>query len=99
MPTLDGRVAIVSGAARGLGAAFAGALAGRGASVLAFDVDPEVVNMAQSWSGRGDGRIVALEADVSSRQDVERVVARALEWGGIDVLVNNACPTPRRRSA
>ena len=79
--SLQGQVAIVTGAAQGLGRAFAEALGGRGVEVVACDVDPAV----EEVSGPG------LVADVSRPDDVQRGVAAALErHGRIDVLVNNA---------
>ncbi len=76
-----GKVAIVSGAAQGLGQAFAERLAAEGCQVLAFDINPAVQEL--------DG-VEAMVADVSQRADVERVVAAAAELGTIGVLVNNA---------
>ncbi len=91
MSLLDGRVAIVSGAARGLGEAFARRLAAEGAGVLLFDVLPEVNEVAREIADGAGGKILAEVADVSQRRDVERVVQRAVsELGGVDVLVNNA---------
>ena len=85
---LDGKVAVVSGAARGLGEAFARRLAEEGARVLLFDVLPRVHEVAAEIGKDG---VVAEVADVSRRADVERVVQRAAsELGGIDILVNNA---------
>lgn len=83
-----GRVAIVSGAAQGLGRVFAERLALEGCSVLGFDIKAEVLNV------KG---IKAVVADVSVRDDVERVVTLASELGDIGVLINNAGvwrPTP-----
>lgn len=86
---LDGKVAIVSGAARGLGEAFARRLAAEGASVLMFDVLPRVQEVAAQI--RSGGAAVAEIADVSRRADVERVVDRTVSaFGGVDILVNNA---------
>lgn len=91
MQTLEGRIGIVSGAARGLGVAFVRALAERGADVVAFDIDPEIAGVAEEVSRDTGRRVVGMEADVARRQDVERIVGFAVaEWGGIDVLVNNA---------
>ena len=91
MSFLDGKTAIVTGAAKGLGAAFAAALAGEGARVVACDVDAAVELVGLRLP---DG--VGLVADVSRPDDVRRVVDAALGPGdGIAVLVNNAgCFTP-----
>ena len=78
---LAGRVAIVSGAARGLGLAFAERLAKAGMQVLAFDVREPVQEMAG---------VVPVIADVSSREEVEWVVSEAVATGELAVVVNNA---------
>ena len=76
MTALDGKVAIVTGGAQGIGAAIARGLDAEGAEVVIVDLEPP------------EGGI---EADVSSEQDVERMVGQALERNGrIDILVNNA---------
>ncbi|MBT5723975.1 MAG: SDR family oxidoreductase [Gammaproteobacteria bacterium] len=79
--SLAGKVAIVSGAAQGLGRAFAIRLAEEGCMVLGFDVKKEVLNVAG---------VTGMVADVSKRDDVERVVSKAAGMGEIAVLVNNA---------
>ena len=79
--SLSGKVAIVSGAAQGLGRAFATRLAKEGCVVLGFDVKKEVLDVAG---------VTGLVADVAKRADVERVVSKAAEMGEIAVLVNNA---------
>ena len=79
--SLSGKVAIVSGAAQGLGRAFAIRLAEEGCEVLGFDVKKEVLDVPG---------ITAVVADVSKREDVESVVSKASGMGGIAVLVNNA---------
>lgn len=78
---IEGKVAIVSGAARGLGRAFAERLVKEGCKVLAFDVLPAVTDVPG---------VTGVVADVSKREDVERVVAQAASMGDIAVLVNNA---------
>lgn len=80
--TLKGRTAIVSGAAQGLGQAYAEALASKGVDVLGFDLLDSVHEV--------DG-IKAIVADVSTREGVEAVVSAAVDtFGGVDILINNA---------
>ena len=80
-----GRTVIVTGAARGLGAAITTAFAAAGADVLAVDLDPEVDAAATTAGAR------AMRADVSATSDVDAVVQVARErHGRIDVLVNGA---------
>jgi NAD(P)-dependent dehydrogenase (short-subunit alcohol dehydrogenase family) len=76
MSALDGKVAIVTGGAQGIGAAIAAGLTAEGAEVVVVDLEPP----------QG-----GIQADVSSEEDVERMVGQALERNGrIDILVNNA---------
>ena len=87
MGMLDGKVAIVTGAAVGIGNAFARALAAEGARLSLCDVRDEVHELAREL-GRPT---LAATADVSKPADVRRVVeATKRELGRIDVLVNNA---------
>ena len=83
---LAGQVAIVTGAAGGLGRAIVAGLAGAGAVVIAEDIAPEVVELESA-----DGTVVALRGDVAQAATAEAAVALALErHGRLDVLVNNA---------
>jgi 3-oxoacyl-[acyl-carrier protein] reductase len=92
MPDLKGKVAIVTGASKGIGAAIAEKLAASGAAV--------VVNYAKSASEaeslvsrirKGGSRAVAVQADLSQPAEAEKLFKRALqEFGRVDVLVNNA---------
>ena len=87
---LEGKIAVVSGAAQGLGEAFARRLAQEGATVLAFDVQDKIADVAKQIADETGAKVVGMKADVSKRADVEKVVAKAAELGGIDILVNNA---------
>jgi len=88
---LSGKVAIVTGAGRGLGRTIALGLAQHGADVVAVSRTLAQVE-AVAGEVRALGRkALALRVDTSSKADVDGMVARTLEgWGRIDVLVNNA---------
>src|SRR4051794_28445486 len=89
------RVAIVTGAGRGLGAATAQVLAEGGARVMLGDIDPEVENVAAELRAAG-GDAAALVNDISRPAETERLVAATLErFGRLDILVNNAGICPR----
>jgi len=86
---LAGRTAVVTGAARGIGAAIAVAFAAEGASVCVNDRRqvPELSALVE----RLGARAVACSADVSDEQDAARLISTAVaELGSVDVLVNNA---------
>jgi len=86
---LSGKVALVTGGARGIGFATAKALAGRGASVVVADLDRAAAETAASQIH--DTRALGLAADVTDRGAVQRAVAATVErFGGLDVVVANA---------
>jgi NAD(P)-dependent dehydrogenase (short-subunit alcohol dehydrogenase family) len=88
---LDGRVAIVTGAAMGIGAACARSLGERGARVVLADIDVDAgYDTAAALAAAGfESRFVP--ADVAVMPEMENVAARAVAWfGGIDILINNA---------
>lgn len=85
---LDGRAALVFGAARGIGAGIARAFADAGARVLVADRDGEAA--ARCAAGLGDGHL-STQVDVSEKADCEAAVARAVEgFGRLDVVEQNA---------
>jgi len=86
---LQGRVALITGAARGIGRAVALTLARDGADVVVVDTDLEG---AEETAGRLHGRrALAAQADVSSEESVRGLYSTALaELGRLDILVNNA---------
>ena len=92
MPKLNNKVAVVTGASKGIGAGIAKALAAEGASV--------VVNYASSKSGadavvaeivKSGGKAIAIQGDVAKAHDVQRLFAETKKaFGTLDVLVKNA---------
>jgi meso-butanediol dehydrogenase / (S,S)-butanediol dehydrogenase / diacetyl reductase len=85
MGSLSGRTVLITGAARGIGAACARRLAGGGAKLVLADVDPAVDTVA------GELGQVAVRADVTRPDDIARMVEEPYRrWGRLDVLFNNA---------
>ncbi len=88
MVLLEGKVAVVTGAARGIGAATAALLVEHGARVLVCDLDAAAAAEAAADLG---GEASAFAGDVTEPGIPEAIVGRALEvWGRLDILVNNA---------
>jgi NAD(P)-dependent dehydrogenase (short-subunit alcohol dehydrogenase family) len=93
---LPGRVAIVTGAARGIGFAIAERLSRAGARVVVADVAEEGAAAAVERLHEGGGKAAWVAADVTSPEEVGAMVERALDaFGGLDILVNNAGITGR----
>jgi 3-oxoacyl-[acyl-carrier protein] reductase len=89
--SLEGRVAVVTGAGRGIGSATARQLARAGAQVALLDLDPAGVNRTAEAIGLEGGEALAFTNDITDSFAVERTLDRVIdEWGRIDVLVNNA---------
>jgi 3-oxoacyl-[acyl-carrier protein] reductase len=90
--SLENRVAIVTGASRGIGRAVALELATRGASVVVnYNNSPERANEVVKEIEAGDGKAVAFQADVSSFEAAQALVKFAVEtFGDLHILVNNA---------
>jgi 3-oxoacyl-[acyl-carrier protein] reductase len=93
---LEGKVAIVTGAASGFGRGIAEAFAAEGARVVVADLDTK--GAAAVASGIGTAA-VPFTCDVSQKADVDGLVAAAVKaFGGLDILVNNAGVTHKNQS-
>lgn len=91
MTALDGRVAIVTGAGRGVGRATARLLANEGAHVVVNDLDAEAGADSVAAITAAGGHAIALAGDITDTSLAERLVHGAVEtFGGLDILVNNA---------
>ena len=90
MALLDGRTAVVTGGAQGIGFAIAERLVAEGARVVLGDLDPDATAAAVEKLGGGDVA-AAVRCDVTKADDVEALIAAAVDtFGGLDVMVNNA---------
>jgi 3-oxoacyl-[acyl-carrier protein] reductase len=92
MGRYDGRVAVITGAAQGIGFGCATRFAEEGASVAIVDLDESAASAAAAKLPlQGDAKAIGVGADVSNTEAVEAAVTRVVaELGGIHVLVNNA---------
>lgn len=85
-----GRVAIVTGAARGIGAAIAQSFAAEGMKVVIGDINPAVIDTAKTLAG-SNGNVVGVLADVTQENQCAMLADTAMSaFGRVDVLVNNA---------
>jgi rhamnulose-1-phosphate aldolase/alcohol dehydrogenase len=90
---LSGRVAIVTGAARGIGRGIALRLASEGCHIVATDLNPDGVESlaAEIESLHGPGRAMGVVADITDEPAIDRLFdAAAVAYGGVDVVVSNA---------
>jgi 3-oxoacyl-[acyl-carrier protein] reductase len=88
--SIAGKVALVTGAASGMGRATAHLFADEGASVVALDLSPRVAEVAAEIDAAG-GRALALEVDVADAQRIAALPAQVeAAFGPLDILVNNA---------
>lgn len=90
MPMLEGQIAVITGAAQGLGYAIAERFVAEGARVVLGDLNLEATQTAAATLG-GDDVAVAVRCDVSSAAEVQALVDTAVErFGTLDIMVNNA---------
>ena len=90
---LKGKVAIVTGGARGIGAGMSEVFAEEGVNVVIADFAPieESEKFAAEIAAKNGVQTLAVRADISSPQDVENIYAKTLEkFGTVDILMNNA---------
>jgi 3-oxoacyl-[acyl-carrier protein] reductase len=89
--SLEGKVVIVTGAGRGIGAGIAKRMGAEGAKVAITARTSEQLQKVKAAIEQDGGTAIAIPCDVGFKDDVERVFARVLEtWGTVDVLINNA---------
>jgi 3-oxoacyl-[acyl-carrier protein] reductase len=87
----DNKVAIVTGAAQGIGQSYVQALAREGASVVVADINPEAAEGVAKQIVADGGTALSVPVDVSDPESAKAMADRTLaEYGGIDYLVNNA---------
>lgn len=93
---LDGKIALVTGGAQGIGRALALGLADSGCRVAVADVRAEGVDETAELITQRGADALSLTADVSQREAVQRMVdAVVARWGGLDLLINDAGVFPR----
>ena len=91
MNRLDGKIALISGAARGIGAETARLMVEAGARVIIGDILDDRGRETVREIGGGDSAAVFQHLDVTSEEDWSAAIGAAVtRWGGLDVLVNNA---------
>jgi len=89
---LEGKVALVTGASKGIGASIAKHLAAEGAAVVVnYSSSKEGADRVVAEIKRDGGKAVAVQADVSKLPDIERLLTETKkQFGGLDILINNA---------
>jgi len=95
MGRLEGRIALVTGAGRGIGRGVALSLAEEGATVAVAEIDPQTAEETVAILAEGGAQAISIVTDVGRRKDCEAAIAHTVEaFGGLDILVNNAAWTP-----
>lgn len=90
-----GRTAFITGAAVGLGRAFATALTARGANAVIAEIDIDAAKRTAAQLDSPEARSIAVPCDVADESQVDAAVATSIEtFGGIDILINKRWPAP-----
>lgn len=91
MKVFKDKVAVVTGAASGMGLAFAHRFAEEGMNVVAADIESEPLAMAEAALKAKGGKVLAVKTNVMSEDDINRLADRAFEtFGNVHILCNNA---------
>jgi 3-oxoacyl-[acyl-carrier protein] reductase len=90
-PALEGKVAIITGAGRGIGRAFALKFAQEGAKLLLPDISLERAEDTVKEIKAKGGEAVAMQADISAEKDTKKMAEKVIQqYGKVDILINNA---------
>ena len=84
------KVAVVTGAAQGIGRAIARRLAQDGFAIAIVDINADALDGVKKEIESQGGQALALQADLTKLEDIQSVITRSSEWGQLTVLVNNA---------
>ncbi len=91
MQEFEGKVAVITGSASGIGRGMAGCFAQAGMKVVLADIEAEPLREAEQELRDSGAEVLAVQTDVSKRESVDALAARAVErFGGVHVLCNNA---------
>jgi len=91
MGMIDGKVAIITGSGRGIGAASAKKLGAEGASIVISDIDPTPAEETVAAIRKAGGRAIAVVGDVTDPAFPSRLIGATLDsFGGLDIIVNSA---------
>lgn len=94
---LDNKVAIVTGAGRGIGAAIAHTLAAAGAKVAVNDINPDRAERVATAIREAGGQAIGIAADIANKYQCSHLIETArAEFGGLHILVNNASVEPSK---